>query len=135
MTRFLVCPDCGKRSVWLKLGAEDWWRCRRCDWGAAAEPCSGYDYAVDRRERARLEEAQVFASDLEPLALYATQCDRGTAVRVRYRGREYIATVDRARGRVLDDVTVFTVQGGSRTLFGGITYETVRKAALAACSS
>lgn len=36
--KFAVCPQCGKRGVWMRLGTfEDWWMCRYCDWTAHSE--------------------------------------------------------------------------------------------------
>lgn len=51
--RFLVCPDCGKRGVHMKMSrvaGEDGWSCRYCGWWAYD---SGED-DIDRYRRARL---------------------------------------------------------------------------------
>ena len=56
LSRFLRCPECGKRQVTLRLtGSEDHYGCRQpgCEWYAFT---SGNEDA-DVRERARLAEA------------------------------------------------------------------------------
>lgn len=48
--RYLVCPECGKRSAYLRLGADDAWLCRtrECEWYAYS---GGHDRAdVEARE-------------------------------------------------------------------------------------
>lgn len=57
--KFLVCPACKKRGVYLRFGSEDWWVCRYCrydedGWSGACN--YGHDTA-DLRERQRLSEA------------------------------------------------------------------------------
>jgi ribosomal protein L37AE/L43A len=43
----LVCPDCGRKGVTLRLGSEDWFVCRYCDWSACAQGNDRMD--VERR--------------------------------------------------------------------------------------
>lgn len=52
-TKRLVCPDCNKRGVTLRLSTFDWWGCRYCSWFAY----TGGDYESDARERVRLQQA------------------------------------------------------------------------------
>lgn len=49
-TAFMRCPECGKKGVTLRLGGEDWFTCRYCQWTAAS---GGYD-DVDIAGRAAL---------------------------------------------------------------------------------
>ena len=51
--KFLTCPDCGKRGVWMHLSSEDGWKCRYCGFWAYA---NGEDN-TDRWERQRLAAA------------------------------------------------------------------------------
>lgn len=47
--RFMICPDCTKRGVYLKMSATfDIYRCRRCDWYT-------YPDAGDRLDRENMD--------------------------------------------------------------------------------
>lgn len=67
--KFLVCPACKRRGVYLRMGYEDWWVCRYCrydedGWSA----CSAGEDEPDVRERGRLAdanpEADIWVTDL-----------------------------------------------------------------------
>lgn len=50
MARNMICPDCQKRGVTLRLRAEDHWGCRYCDFFCFTSS----DMEVDKERRARL---------------------------------------------------------------------------------
>lgn len=55
--KYLRCPGCGRRTVYLHLGREDWWSCtyryRDCTWSA----CAMGEDQVDVDGRRKLAEA------------------------------------------------------------------------------
>jgi len=54
--RYLVCPACDRRGVYLRLRGEDWWVCRYCryDLDGWRGACNDGNDQPDVEERARL---------------------------------------------------------------------------------
>lgn len=52
---YFHCPDCKRKGVSLRLGKEDGYGCRYCDWWAF----TAVDMEIDAKERKRLREANL----------------------------------------------------------------------------
>lgn len=62
--KFYRCPGCTKKGVWLKLGADDCWCCRYCEWYAYAAGEEDSDFRNRNRLAAINPNGNIWVTDL-----------------------------------------------------------------------